>query len=132
MKHFLSLALCLLLACSMHAQSPYLKINAAPPTQLKQGQSFKLITSVAHNFTEEKTGGITCSFLNATTQKSVDGWFMNVFPFQYFTTIANTPFEPEFSFTVPDEYKGKFEIILVAQANKIKDSIRFVVPVINK
>ena len=69
---------------------------------------------------------------NATTQKSVDGWFMNVFPFQYFTTIANTPFETEFSFTVPDEYKGKFEIILVAQANKIKDSIRFVVPVINK
>ena len=54
MKHFLSFALCLLLACSMHAQSPYLKINAAPPTQLKQGQSFKLITSVAHNFPEEK------------------------------------------------------------------------------
>ena len=132
MKHFLSLGLFLLLSCSMHAQSRYLKINATPPIQLKQGQSFKLITKIAHNFTEEKTGGISCSFLNAATHKSVDGWFLNVFPFQYFTTITNTPFETEFSFTVPDEYKGKFEIILVAEADKIKDSIRFVVPVINK
>jgi hypothetical protein len=57
---------------------------------------------------------------------------MNVFPFQYFTTIANTPFETEFSFTVPDEYKGKFEIILVAEADKIKDSVHFLVPVIKK
>jgi hypothetical protein len=33
---------------------------------------------------------------------------------------------------VPDEYKGKFEIILVAEADKIKDSVHFLVPVINK
>jgi hypothetical protein len=57
---------------------------------------------------------------------------MNVFPFQYFTTIANTPFETEFSFTVPDEYIGKFEIILIAEADKIKESVHFVVPVIKK
>jgi len=132
MKLFLTLGLFLLLSCSIHAQSRYLKINTTPPIQLKQGQSFKLITTVVHNFIEEKTGGISCSFLNAATHKSVDGWFLNIFPFQYFTTITNTPFETEFSFTVPDEYEGKFEIILVAQADKIKDSVHFIVPVINK
>ncbi len=126
---FGSFILCL---CSLHAQTPFLKIDAKPPTQLKQGQSFKLGAKVLHNFTTEKTGGISCTFLNASNHTSVDGWFLNVFPFQYFTTISNTPFETEFTFTVPDEYKGKFEIILVAEANKIKDSVHFVVPVVKK
>jgi hypothetical protein len=132
MKHLIIFGLFMMCIGALRAQSPYLKINATPPTQLKQGQSFKLATKVLHNFTTEKTGGISCSFLNASNHTSVDGWFMNVFPFQYFTTIANTPFETEFTFTVPDAYKGKFEIILVAEANQIKDSVHFIVPVVNK
>jgi len=132
MKHLILFGLFMMCMFTLSAQSPYLKINATPPTQLKQGQSFKLATKVQHNFTIEKTGGISCSFLNASNHTSVDGWFMNVFPFQYFTTIANTPFETEFTFTVPDAYKGKFEIILVAEANQIKDSVHFIVPVVNK
>jgi hypothetical protein len=132
MKHLLNLLLFLLLGFSVQAQTAFLKIKATVPKQLNQGQSYKLKTTVAHNFTTEKTGGITCSFLNAKTHQSVDGWFINIFPFQYFTTIANTPFETEFSFTVPDEFKGKFEILMVAEADKIKDSVHFVVPVIKK
>jgi hypothetical protein len=132
MKHTFFLVLALFISTLLHAQSVFLKINAAVPKQLKQGQSFKLKTTVTHNFTEEKTGGINCTFQNASTHKSVDGWFLNIFPFQYFTTIANTPFETEFTFTVPDEYKGKFEIILVAVAGKIKDSVHYTIPVINK
>ena len=58
----------------------------------------------------------------------MDGWFINIFPFQYFTTILNTPFETEFSFTVPNDYKGNFEINLVATVDQIKDSIHFLVP----
>ena len=80
-----------------------------------------------HNFTVEKTGGLTCTLLNAATHKPVDGWFINIFPFQYFTTIAKTPFETEFSFTVPHDYKGKFEIAMVATVENIKDSVHFVV-----
>ena len=132
MKHTLFIVLALFISTLLHAQSRYLKINATVPKQLKQGQSFKLKTIVEHNFTEEKTGGINCSFQNASTHTSVDGWFINIFPFQYFTTIAKTPFETEFTFTVPDEYKGKFEIILVAVADKIKDSVHFTIPVIKK
>ena len=132
MKHYLLFGFLLLMTCAVHGQSRFLKINAAVPKQLKQGQSFKLKTIVEHNFTMEKTGGINCTFQNASTHKSVDGWFLNIFPFQYFTTIAKTPFETEFTFTVPDEYNGKFEIILVAVADKVKDSVHFTIPVINK
>jgi hypothetical protein len=110
------------------AQNGFLKITSKPPTKLKLGQSYKLKASVGHHLNEEKTGNITCSLLNAKTHQSVDGWFINIFPFQYFTTIANTPFETEFSFTVPHEYKGNLEIILVAQVNQIKDSIHYLIP----
>jgi phosphorylcholine metabolism protein LicD len=109
-------------------QNSFLKIKAVAPNKLKLGQSFILKASVAHNFKVEKTGGLTCTLLNAKTHVPVDGWFINIFPFQYFTTILNTPFETEFSFTVPNDYKGNFEINLVATVDQIKDNIHFLVP----
>ena len=130
MKQVLFIALFLTIGGHTNAQTPNLKIKATPPSKLKWGQSYKLKATVVHNFKEEKTGGLTCTLLNAATHKSVDGWFINIFPFQYFTTIANTPFETEFSFTVPNEYKGNFEVILVAQVDQVKDSIHFVIPTI--
>lgn len=110
------------------AQNDLLKIKTTIPTQFKLGQSYKIKTSVQHNFTIEKTGGLTCTLLNASTHTPVDGWFINIFPFQYFTTILKTPFETEFSFTVPHEFKGKLEIILVAQVDQIKDSVHYLIP----
>ena len=125
---FALLVICTLLGTNSFAQNSALKIKATAPIKLKLGQSFKLKASVAHNFNIEKTGGLTCTLLNAKTHVPVDGWFINIFPFQYFTTIANTPFEAEFSFTVPHEYKGNFEINLVATVDQVKDSIHFSVP----
>jgi hypothetical protein len=118
----------MLLCTNSYAQNTFLKIKAVAPNKLKLGQSFILKASVAHNFKIEKTGGLTCTLLNAKTHVPVDGWFINIFPFQYFTTITNTPFETEFSFTVPNDYKGSFEINLVAGVDQIKDSIHFLVP----
>ncbi len=78
--------------------------------------------------TKEKTGTPQISLYNAETKKSVDGWFLNFFPFQYFTTIKNEIFETEFPFTVPNDYKGKFSIELVAKVDSIKDSMRIDIP----
>ena len=126
MKNSLLLLLFLCLGSFANAQQSF-HITAKPPASLKWGQSYQLKAKVSHNFTVEKTGGISCTLLNAKTHKPVDGWFINIFPFQYFTTIADTPFETEFSFTVPHQYKGAFEIILVAQADQIKDSVHYLV-----
>ncbi len=125
---FALLPLFILVGTNCFAQNSFLKIKAGAPNKLKLGQSFILKASVAHNFKVEKTGGLTCTLLNAKTHVPVDGWFINIFPFQYFTTILNTPFETEFSFTVPNDYKGNFEINLVATVDQIKDSIHFSVP----
>jgi hypothetical protein len=82
---------------------------------------------VSHQLKEEKTGTLTLALYNHSTGKSVDGWFINIFPFQYFTTIDKENFEVEFPFTVPHEYKGSFDIELVAKVQAQKDSVRYTV-----
>lgn len=121
-----------LMSLNSYAQTPKLSIHCTPPKVLRVGQSHVLKVNVIHNLTTEHTGNLTLSLLNHATQKSVDGWFLNVFPFQYFTSILNTDFEAEFPFTVPDAYEGKFDIVLVAEVNKIKDSVRFIIPTLKK
>ena len=132
MQKALILLIFTLLFLNSKAQNDVLKITATLPKNLKAGHSYKIKVKVAHNFKLEKTGGLTCSLVNAKTHKSVDGWFLNIFPFQYFTTIANTPFETEFPFTVADEYKEALDIELVASVNEIKDSIHLHTPIVKK
>jgi len=95
---------------------------------LAQQKTIKLKVQVKHQLTKEQTGHLEFALFNTDTKKSVDGWFLNFFPFQYFTTISNEIFETEFPFTVPNDYKGKFSIELVAKVDSIKDSIRIDIP----
>jgi hypothetical protein len=106
---------------------PAIKIHCVAPVKLKTGQSVKLKVELSHNLKEEKTGTLVLSLFNHQTQKSVDGWFLNIFPFQYFTTLQNENFKVEFPFTVPNDYSDSFDLVLVAQVGKIKDSIGFVI-----
>ena len=119
---------CVLLSTQSLAQQKPLSIHFTAPTQLFLGESVKLKVQVKHQLNQEKTGTLQFALYNADTKKSVDGWFLNFFPFQYFTTIKNEIFETEFPFTVPNDYKGKFTLELVAKVDTIQDSIRIDIP----
>ncbi len=106
---------------------PAIMIHCLAPVKLKTGQSVKLKVSVIHNLKKEKTGILVLSLINHQTQTSVDGWFLNIFPLQYFTTIKNEKFEVEFPFTVPNDYSDSFDLVLVAKVENLKDSIGFVI-----
>jgi hypothetical protein len=130
-QHFVYATLllcCVLLTTQSLAQQKPLSIHFTAPTAMFLGETLKLKVQVKHQLTKEQTGTIQFAILNAETKKSVDGWFLNFFPFQYFTTISNEIFETEFPFTVPNDYKGKFSIELVAKVDSIKDSIRIDIP----
>lgn len=114
------------------AQQKPLSIQFIAPTQMYQGESIKLKVQIKHQITKEQTGHLQLALFNTETKQSVDGWFLNFFPFQYFTTLANENFETEFPFTVPNDYVGKFELELVAEVNTIKDSIRITIPTLIK
>ena len=119
---------CVLLTTQSLAQQTPLSIHFTAPTAMFLGETLKLKVQVKHQLNQEKTGTLQFALCNAETKKSVDGWFLNFFPFQYFTTISNEIFETEFPFTVPNDYKGKFSIELVAKVDSIKDSIRIDIP----
>ena len=119
---------CIFFAKLSNAQQKPLSIHFTSPSQMFLGETMKLKVQVKHQLTKEQTGHLEFAIFNAETKKSVDGWFLNFFPFQYFTTISNEFFETEFPFTVPNDYKGKFSIELVAKVDSIKDSIRIDIP----
>ena len=112
---------------TMAQEKPAIKINCLAPVKLKTGQSVKLKVGVSHNLKKEKTGTLVLSLINHQTKTSVDGWFLNIFPLQYFTTIQNEKFEVEFPFTVPNDYSDSFDLVLVAKVENLKDSIGFVI-----
>ena len=119
---------CIFFAKPSQAQQKPLSIHFTAPKQMFLGETIKLKVQVKHQLSKEQTGHIEFALYNSETKKSVDGWFLNFFPFQYFTTISNEIFETEFPFTVPNDYKGKFSIELVAKVDSIKDSIRIEIP----
>ena len=119
---------CIFFAKLSNAQQKPLSIHLTSPAKMFLGESIKLKVQVKHQLTKEQTGHLEFALYNTETKKSVDGWFLNFFPFQYFTTISNEIFETEFPFTVPNDYKGKFSIELVAKVDSIKDSIRIDIP----
>ena len=119
---------CIFFAKLSNAQEKPLSIHFTSPAKMFLGETIQLKVQVKHQLTKEQTGHLEFAIFNAETKKSVDGWFLNFFPFQYFTTISNEFFETEFPFTVPNDYKGKFSIELVAKVDSIKDSIRIDIP----
>ena len=119
---------CIFFAKQSLAQQKPLSIHFTSPAKMYLGETIKLKVQVKHQLTKEQTGHLEFALFNTDTKKSVDGWFLNFFPFQYFTTISNEIFETEFPFTVPNDYKGKFSIELVAKVDSIKDSIRIDIP----
>lgn len=113
----------------VHAQTKPLQIICKPPISIKAGMAVQLKVIVKHQMDTELLGNLNFTLTNHQTGKSVDGWFLNIFPFQYFTTIKNENFEVEFPFTVPHEYKGKIDIDLVAELAKYKDSLHITLPI---
>jgi hypothetical protein len=119
---------CIFFAKLSYAQQKPLSIHLTAPSKMYLGETIQLKVQVKHQLKKEQTGHLEFALFNTETKKSVDGWFLNFFPFQYFTTISNEIFETEFPFTVPNDYKGKFSIELVAKVDSIKDSIRIDIP----
>ncbi|MDI9337897.1 MAG: hypothetical protein QM539_05680 [Alphaproteobacteria bacterium] len=74
------------------------------PPQIKtlaKGASQKIKICLKHQCLIENVGFFTLKLVNPQTLKEVDGWFMNVFPVQYFTTIKNQTVCQDFTFNIP-------------------------------
>lgn len=118
----------LFILCSINSfvtaqQQKQLTLHCNFPKQLNGGDKIDLKVTVAHHLSKEQTGNVTLELFDANTNKSVDGWFLNIFPFQYFTSIAGEKFNASFPFTVPSNFNGKIKMIVKAVCGNAKDSV---------
>ncbi|MEN9459816.1 MAG: hypothetical protein RL135_2444, partial [Bacteroidota bacterium] len=59
--------------------------------------------------------------IDATTNRSVDGWFQNVFPQQYFTVEAMQSSIAQFPIQVPFSYNKPLTYRIIARTNELSD-----------
>ena len=115
----------LFFATDIVAQNPAEKISivAQVPSQMKKNQSIELVVSIKNTLLKEGTGNITLELFDTKKNTSVDGWFYNIYPFQYFTGTPGEIFSTKFPFTIPGNFSGKIRIAITAQCGNTKDSV---------
>jgi hypothetical protein len=74
------------------------------PRFLRQGDHIELSAKIANLSDSELTGQAQLELIDATTGQSVDGWFLNTFPNQYFTVAAHGSEVVHFPIQVPMQF----------------------------
>lgn len=91
------------------------------PRFLREGDQMELSVKIANLTNKELTGTIVLELIDATTNRSVDGWFQNVFPHQYFTAEAGQSSIAQFPIQVPFSYNKPLTYRIVARTNELSD-----------
>lgn len=91
------------------------------PRFLREGDQMELSIKIANLTNKELTGTIVLELIDATTNRSVDGWFQNVFPQQYFTVEAMQSSIAQFPIQVPFSYNKPLTYRIIARTNELSD-----------
>jgi hypothetical protein len=101
------------------------------PRFLREGDQMELSVKIANLTNKELTGTIVLELIDATTQTSVDGWFQNVFPQQYFTVEAGQSSIAQFPIQVPFSYNKPLTYRIIAKTNELSDGEQNTVAVLS-
>lgn len=82
------------------AQSP-LQLQPAIPSILRNGDRMEFQLTIQNSSNQDQTGQAELQLTDAETGVSIDGWFQNVFPNQYFTAEAKGAAVASFPIEVP-------------------------------
>lgn len=117
--------LCLVLCSYTWAQQnkKNIALHCTFPSVLHGNEQKELSVNIINFLQKETVGTVTMDLFNAAGNTSVDGWFLNIFPYQYFTAIPGKKFTARFPFTVPAGFNGKLKIVITAACSNEKDSL---------
>ncbi len=97
-------------------------VQANAPRFFREGDQVIFVATIGNLITEELTGEVVLELIDATTNTSVDGWFQNVFPVQYFTVAAQQSTIVQFPITIPFNYNKPLLWRLVAKAKNAQSN----------
>ena len=108
-----------------------LMVQPAPPRFLRQGDRMEFTVKIVNLSGKELTGQAELQLLDAATNRSVDGWFMNTFPNQYFTVAAGQSEVVKFPLEVPYQFTSSLVWRVVARSGDYSDGEEAVLPVLS-
>ena len=94
-----------------------LMVQPNAPRFLRQGDRMEFTAKIVNLSDKEFTGQAQLQLMDATTNQSVDGWFMNTFPNQYFTVAAGQSEVVKFPVQVPFQFSNALVWRVVARVS---------------
>lgn len=108
-----------------------LMVQANAPRFLREGDQMEFSGRITNLSDKELTGQVTLELVDATTGTSVDGWFQNVFPVQYFTAEAGQSTAIKFPIQIPFSFNKPLTWRLIARAGNFSDGEENILPVLS-
>lgn len=93
-----------------------LMVQPNAPRFLREGDRIDFSTKIVNLSSKELTGQVRLELIDPSTNQSVDGWFNNVMPNQYFTVPAGQSSPATFSLLIPYQYNRPLTYRVVAEA----------------
>jgi uncharacterized protein YfaS (alpha-2-macroglobulin family) len=107
-----------------------LMVQPNAPRFMREGDNMEFVAKVSNTSDKEITGQASLELVDATTNNSVDGWFQNSFPMQYFTVAAGQSAVVKFPIQVPFNYNKPLTWRVVAKAGEYSDGEENTLPVL--
>lgn len=101
------------------------------PRFLREGDRMDLSAKLVNMGDKEISGQIELQLRDATSDQSVDGWFQNMFPNQYFTVGAGQSTVINFTIQPPYQFNKPLVIRFVARAGNVSDGEENAIPVLS-
>ncbi len=110
-----------------------IEVEIPPNIVWHRGAKQNLNLCIQHHCLNQNVGYLSLSLLDHKKQNPVDGWFLNFFPNQYFTTIKNGKPCFDFKFEVPHTYSyDSVWMLLTLHLPAKTDSSLTLIRIINK
>lgn len=107
-----------------------LMVQANAPRFMREGDKMEFSAKVSNLSDQELSGQIILELIDASAGSSVDGWFQNVFPSQYFTVSAKQSSVVKFPIQIPFSFNRALTWRLVAKAGNYSDGEENTLPVL--
>jgi hypothetical protein len=107
-----------------------LMVQPNAPRFLREGDNMEFSGKIVNLSDKEITGQASLELVDPETNTSVDGWFQNVFPSQYFAIGAGQSTAVKFPIQIPFSYNKPLTWRLVARSSDMSDGEENTLPVL--
>ena len=107
-----------------------LMVQSNAPRFFREGDRMEFTAKIVNLTDSEFTGQAQLQLFDATSNQSVDGWFQNMFPNQYFTVSAGQSEVVKFPIQIPYLFNKALTWRVVARAGAFSDGEEDAMPVL--